>query len=65
MGLLTELVSLKGVADAVELLDVDVLDFEHLELDNGRDFVLAVVSGPQAQQVAELLERLRTGCEVQ
>lgn len=60
MGLLTELVSLKEVADAVELLDVDVLDFEHLELDNGRDFVLAVVTGEHAQAAASLLERLKT-----
>lgn len=60
MGLLTELASVKAVADAVELLDVDVLDFEHLELDDGRDFLMALVSGPHAEKVVALLERLRS-----
>lgn len=60
MGLLSELAQVKAVADAVELLDVDVLEFEHLELNNGRDFLLALVTGPQAEKVVELLERLRT-----
>lgn len=63
MGLLAEIAEVKAVADAVELLDVDVLDFEHLELNNGRDFLLALVTGPHAEQVAELLERLRSGQE--
>ena len=63
MRLLTELAQVKAVADAVELLDVDALDFEHLELNNGRDFLLALVTGPQAERVAELLERLRSGQE--
>lgn len=60
MGLLTELDQVKAVADAVELLDVDVLDLEHLELNNGRDFLLALVTGPQVEKVVALLERLRT-----
>jgi hypothetical protein len=60
MGLLNELASVKAVADAVELLDVDVLDFEHLELDDGRDFLMALVSGPHAEKVVALLERLRS-----
>lgn len=64
MGLLSELTSVKLIADSVELLDVDVLDFEHLELDDGRDFLMAVVTGPQAQKVAQLLERLRSDEEV-
>lgn len=60
MGLLSELTPLASVATAVELLDVDVLDFEHLELDDGRDFLLAVVTGPKSEKVVELLERLRS-----
>ncbi|UZZ12224.1 hypothetical protein NDO41_07060 [Ectopseudomonas mendocina] len=64
MGLLAEIAEVKAVADAVELLDVDTLDFEHLELNNGRDFLLALVTGPKAERVAELLERLRSGQEV-
>ncbi|VXC72557.1 conserved hypothetical protein [Pseudomonas sp. 8Z] len=60
MGLLTELDQVKAVADAVELLDVDVLDFEHLELNSGRDFLLALVTGPHVEKVVELLERLRS-----
>lgn len=60
MGMLTETVQVKAVADAVELLDVDALDFEHLELNNGRDFLLALVTGPQVEKVVELLERLRS-----
>lgn len=60
MGLLTETAQIKAVADAVELLDVDALDFEHLELNNGRDFLLALVTGPQVEKVVALLERLRT-----
>lgn len=51
---------LASVATAVDLLDVDVLDFEHLELDDGRDFLLAIVTGPKAEKVVELLERLRS-----
>lgn len=60
MGLLTETAQIKAVADAVELLDVDALDFEHLELNNGRDFLLALVTGPQVEKVVALLERLRS-----
>lgn len=60
MGLLAENAPVGAVADAVELLDVDVLDFEHLELEGGRDFLLALVTGPQAERVVELLERLRS-----
>lgn len=60
MGLVAELTPLASVATAVELLDVDVLDFEHLELDDGRDFVLAIVTGPKAEKVAQQLERLRS-----
>jgi hypothetical protein len=60
MGLLTETAQVNAVADAVELLDVDALDFEHLELNNGRDFLLALVTGPQVEKVVELLERLRS-----
>lgn len=63
MGLLSELTPLASVATAVELLDVDVLDFEHLELDDGRDFLLALVTGPNAQKVAQQLERLRSWSE--
>lgn len=60
MGLLTEVAQVKAVADAVELLDVDAMDFEHLELNNGRDFLMALVTGPQVEKVVELLERLRS-----
>ena len=60
MSIVAELIPLKNVADAVELLDTDVLDFEHLELTNGRDFLLALVTGPQAAKVVELLERVRS-----
>lgn len=60
MGLVAELTPLASVATAVELLDVDVLDFEHLELDDGRDFLLAIVTGPKAEKVGQLLERLRS-----
>lgn len=59
MGRLSELVRMTTVVTDVELIEEDVLDFEHLELDDGRDFLLAVVSGPKAQKVVELLERLR------
>lgn len=60
MGLLSELAPVKDVAYAVELLDVDVLDYEHVGLPNGRDFLLALVTGPQVEKVVELLERLRS-----
>lgn len=60
MGLLSELIPVADVAIAVELLDVDVLDFEHLELNDGRDFLLALVTGSKAESVAQQLERLRS-----
>ncbi|TBV12779.1 hypothetical protein [Stutzerimonas kirkiae] len=52
--------AVSNVISAVEPLDVDVLDFEHLELDDGRDFLLALVTGPQVGKVVALLERLRS-----
>ncbi|HEY1029778.1 MAG TPA: hypothetical protein VGE28_19365 [Pseudomonas sp.] len=60
MGLLSDLTRLNSLVGDVELLDVDLLEFEHLELDDGRDFLLALVTGPQVEKVVELLERLRT-----
>ena len=59
MGLLSDLIPVADVATAVELLDDDVLDFEHLELDDGRDFLVAVATGSKAERVARQLERLR------
>lgn len=60
MGLLSDLIRLNSLVGDVELLDVDLLEFEHLELEDGRDFLLALVTGPQAEKVVELLERLRS-----
>lgn len=31
----------------------------HLELNDGRDYLVAVITGPKAEKAAELLERLR------
>lgn len=60
MGLLSDLIRLNSLIGDVELLDVDLLEFEHLELEDGRDFLLALVTGPHAEKVVELLERLRS-----
>lgn len=64
MGLLAQMkwqtTTLLDVLNDAELLDVDVFDVAHLELNNGRDYLVAVVSGEKAQRVAELLERLRS-----
>ncbi|WP_312929129.1 hypothetical protein [Stutzerimonas nitrititolerans] len=60
MGLLSELLNMNRLISDVELLDADVLDFEHLELDDGRDFLLAIVTGDKAEKITQQLERLRS-----
>lgn len=64
MGLLTQMkwpsTTLLDLLNDAELLDADFMDEVHLELNNGRDYLVAVVSGEKAQRVAELLERLRS-----
>lgn len=41
----------------------ETFDFEHLELDDGRDFLMAVVTGMRAEKLARHLERLRIWSE--
>lgn len=64
MGLLTEMnwpkTTLLDVLNAAELLDVEVCDVAHLELNSGLDYLIAVMTGDKAVQAAELLERLRS-----
>lgn len=64
MGVLTQMhwptTTLLELLNDAELLDEDFIDVVHLELNSGRDYLVAVVSGEQAQRVAELLERLRS-----
>jgi hypothetical protein len=46
-----------------ELIDADLFDMAHLELNDGRDYLVVVISGPKAEKAAELLERLHSGSE--
>lgn len=68
MGLLTRLnwptTTLLELLGDAERNDGDLLDVVHLELGDGRDYLVAVVTGDKAQKVAELLERLRSDEEV-
>ncbi|WP_185879192.1 hypothetical protein [Pseudomonas aeruginosa] len=68
MGLLTEMkwpqTTLLDVLNDADLLDVDLFDVVHLELNSGRDYVVAVITGEKAVEAAELLERLRTKATV-
>ena len=64
MGVLTEMkwpktTQLDLLNDA-ERLDVDLFDVVHLELNSGRDYLVAVITGEKAANAAELLERLRS-----
>ncbi|MCY1295459.1 hypothetical protein D9M70_448010 [compost metagenome] len=64
MGILTQMhwptTTLLELLNDAEQSDQDLLDVVHLELNDGRDYLMAVVSGERAQRAAELLERLRT-----
>ncbi|MCY1290483.1 hypothetical protein D9M69_464040 [compost metagenome] len=64
MGLLTQMhwptTTLLELLNDAEQNDKDLLDVVHLELDDGRDYVVAVITGPNAQKAADLLERLRS-----
>lgn len=64
MGLLLRMTwpktTLLDLLDDAEQSPEDLLDVAHLELNSGRDYLVAVVTGNKAQMVAELLERLRT-----
>lgn len=63
MGLLTNMhwptTTLLELLNDAEQSDEDLLDVVHLELNDGRDYLVAVISGPKAEQASELLERLR------
>lgn len=52
--------TLLDLLDDAEQSPEDLLYVAHLELNSGRDYLVAVVTGHKAQIVAELLERLRT-----
>lgn len=64
MGILTTMhwptTTLLELLNDAEQLDEDLLDVAHLELNDGRDYLVAVVTGSKAEKVAELLERLRS-----
>ncbi len=64
MGVLTEMkwpkTTLLDLLNDAELLDVDQFDVVHLELNSGRDYLVAVITGEKAANAAELLERLRS-----
>lgn len=68
MGLLLRMTwpttTLLEVLNDAEQNPEDLLDVAHLELNNGRDYLVAVVTGDKVQKVAELLERLRSDEEV-
>jgi hypothetical protein len=68
MGLLTKMhwptTTLLELLNDAEQQDEDLLDVAHLELNDGRDYLVAVVTGPKSEKVAELLERLRSEDEV-
>lgn len=64
MGLLTEMkwpqTTLLDLLNDAELIDSDICDVVHLELNSGLDYLIAVITGNKAEQAAELLERLRS-----
>lgn len=64
MGLLTEMnwpkTTLLDLLNDAELLDGEICDVVHLELNSGLDYLIAVMTGDKAVQAAELLERLRS-----
>lgn len=68
MGLLTKMhwptTTLLELLNDAEQQDEDLLEVAHLELNDGRDYLVAVVTGPKAEKAAELLERLRSEDEV-
>ena len=65
MGLLTKMnwpaTTLLELLNDAEQRNDDLHDVVHLELNNGRDFLVAVLTGPKAEQVAQQLERIRNG----
>ncbi|WP_137972383.1 hypothetical protein [Pseudomonas sp. F(2018)] len=67
MGLLTKMhwptTTLLELLNDAEESDEDLLDVAHLELNDGRDYLVAVITGPKAEKAAELLERLRPDSE--
>ncbi|WP_208642820.1 hypothetical protein [Pseudomonas sichuanensis] len=64
MGLLTEMTwsktTLLDLLNDAELIDGEICDVVHLELNSGLDYLIAVITGRKAEQAAELLERLRS-----
>lgn len=64
MGLLTEMnwpkTTLLDLLNDAELLDGEICDVVHLELNSGLDYLIAVITGEKAEQAAELLGRLRS-----
>ncbi|MDB1109736.1 hypothetical protein [Pseudomonas extremaustralis] len=64
MGLLTEMTwpktTLLDLLNEAELIDGEICDVVHLELNSGLDYLIAVITGSKAEQAAELLERLRS-----
>lgn len=67
MGLLTKMhwptTTLLELLNDAEKSDEDLLDVVRLELNDGRDYLVAVITGPNAEKAAELLNRMRTGGE--
>lgn len=63
MGLLTQMhwptTTLLELLSDAERSDADLFDVAHLELNDGRDYLVVVISGDKAVKVAELLERVR------
>lgn len=63
MGLLLRMTwpttTLLELLNDAEQRNEDLLDVAHLELNSGRDYLVAVVTGEKAQKLAELLEQLR------
>lgn len=63
MGLLTQMnfpgTTLLHLLDDADQRAENLAEYVHLELKSGRDFMIAVVTGPNAERVARLLDRLK------
>lgn len=63
MGRLTKMTwpttSVLALLEDAEHSDKEIFDVVHLELNTGRDFVIAVVAGDKAERAAQALEQLK------
>ncbi|WP_447588692.1 hypothetical protein [Aquipseudomonas campi] len=67
MGLLTKMhwptTTLLELLNDAEQSDGDLFDVVHLELNDGRSYLVAVITGDKAEKADGLLDCLRDGCE--